>query len=250
MNFIKKLIRKLILLSTCNRIPLKPPAKRVATKIPQRAHFIFGLWSDDPLPPEFQQTIDRWQRQGWEAKLWGRSEVEALIAKYPEVEAVYRQVPRDVQRADIARYLIVWEHGGFYMDCDAGPIHFSLLNFLQKKKEAEAVYFIEEVLAQKWIDWRSQHHMRQQIPEKHPEKICNYLFGSVSGHAVIRACLDEALRRCNLFAGQDIDDLGVLTTTGPEVTTDVVQSRRGEVVVRHSKYFCDHGRTGTWRNEP
>lgn len=245
----EKYIRKAITLATLGRVPVSPPSQQVETRIPQVAHFVFGLWSDGPLPPNYQITLDNWEKQGWTARLWGPKEVNELLARYPDAKRVYDQVPRNVQRADIARYVIILDQGGFYMDCDAGPKHFSLLNFLQKKKDASAVYFIEEVLVQKWIDFRSNHFMREQIPEKHQQKICNYLFGSEAGNSVTKAVLDEALRRCEMFAGKEIDDLGVLTTTGPEVTTDIIQSRRNDVIIRHSNYFCDHGRTGTWRDE-
>lgn len=245
----EKIIRKLITLALLGRIPLKPPGKRVETRVPQLAHFVFGLWSDGPLPADYQATLDKWEQQGWTVRLWNRSDVEELLTRYPDVKAIYDQVPRNVQRADLARYVIILDQGGFYMDCDAGPKHFSLLNFVQKQKDAGAFFFVEEILAQKWIDWRSKHYMREHIPEKYPEKICNFLFGSEAGHPATQAILDEALRRCNMFLGQEVDDLGVLTTTGPEVTTDVIQERREQVVLRHNAYYCDHGRTGTWRDE-
>jgi mannosyltransferase OCH1-like enzyme len=74
----------------------------------------------EPLP-HFIETARTWRRlnPSWEYRLWSGSEVEALFAEHrPDLLGLYRAYPYWVQRADAARYLILYHFGGVYADLD------------------------------------------------------------------------------------------------------------------------------------
>lgn len=248
MEYIERAVRKVVVTIFNNRVPVRAPVINIDTEVPKTMHFVYGLWDSDEIPSVFLRNIDLWLSQGWKIKLWGRGEVEDLLKRYPDVEGVYYSLSRNIQRADLARYIIVYDQGGFYSDCDCSPKRFSLMNMLMANSKSTSFFFIEDYLAKKIVESRSNHFMRKVIPEFNRQKICNYLFGAVAGCEIVKKCINESVRRCQLFNNEFIDDLGVIITTGPEVTTDIIQDNRDKVLVKDNTYFCDHGCSGAWRN--
>ena len=67
-----------------------------------------------------------WKRyyihKGWDVKLWKDEDVNKLVeAEYPWIRDQYKYYNNHIQRADIARYLILYHYGGVYVDMDAKP---------------------------------------------------------------------------------------------------------------------------------
>lgn len=61
-------------------------------------------------------------QRGFQVKLWTFSDILHLIqANYSLLLPEYLSLPYDIQRADIARYLILYHEGGFYADLDTFP---------------------------------------------------------------------------------------------------------------------------------
>ena len=56
-------------------------------------------------------------------KLWTDEDVDALLAeaRYAFIAPLYHALPRNVQRADVARMLVLHAHGGIYADLDTFP---------------------------------------------------------------------------------------------------------------------------------
>jgi mannosyltransferase OCH1-like enzyme len=51
--------------------------------------------------------------------LWDQSQIETLITeKYPFLLDVYNSYPFFIQKVDLAKYVILYEYGGFYFDVD------------------------------------------------------------------------------------------------------------------------------------
>jgi len=80
--------------------------------IPKQFHFI---WIGSDLPRDKADNIDTWQdgHPDWDVKLWNDSNIPDLInSKYFD-ESRY-----PAQKADIARYEILYRYGGVYIDTD------------------------------------------------------------------------------------------------------------------------------------
>lgn len=88
--------------------------------LPQRLH---QTWKD--FQPPKQLFSPRWRHSlraanpGWQYRLWSDDENRGLVAaRYPWLLATYDGYPTPIQRADVARYLIVHTYGGIYADLD------------------------------------------------------------------------------------------------------------------------------------
>lgn len=93
--------------------------------IPRIIHQIW-LGEDSPAPPRHMQAAsETWTsvHPEWEHRVWGRSEVEALFASSrPDLLPLFRGYRHWVERADAARYLVLHEYGGAYVDFDIAAV--------------------------------------------------------------------------------------------------------------------------------
>lgn len=78
-------------------------------------------WKTDILPRKYKE----WQKSiidlhsGWEYRLWTDAQnLRLVLDKFPWFLETYIGLPRNIQRADAARYMYMYEYGGFYMDLD------------------------------------------------------------------------------------------------------------------------------------
>jgi len=55
-------------------------------------------------------------------KLWNEEDCNELINKYPQFKELYENFREPIQQVDFIRYLILYETGGIYVDCDIAPI--------------------------------------------------------------------------------------------------------------------------------
>lgn len=81
---------------------------------------IHQTWRDHDLPVD-AALPDSWKRHNpdWEYRFWTDEDLNRFVqTEYPEMLALYMDVPRPVQRADIARYLLLHKYGGIYADID------------------------------------------------------------------------------------------------------------------------------------
>ena len=87
-------------------------------KIP---HVVHQTWKNRLLPPVFVPYVKSWRlhHPRWKYLFW--TDVNALhfIQRlYPEQFVLYYALNADVERADVLRYLIMYELGGVYADLD------------------------------------------------------------------------------------------------------------------------------------
>jgi len=108
--------------------------------IPKLIHQIFWKFTEKDLHeiPSFQrcvsETKDFCQEHGYEYKMWGLKECEELICdKYLHYVDLWNSFRYPIQKCDFIRYLILYEYGGWYVDCDVFPIQ--NLDSLRNNKE-------------------------------------------------------------------------------------------------------------------
>lgn len=103
-----------------------PPANGpiTASRIPNLVH---QIWKDAniasyPIKPSFAQWNASLSPLNYTVKLWTEENIVQLITtSYPWLLSTYEDYPHNIQRADIARLVVVHAEGGIYADLDAYP---------------------------------------------------------------------------------------------------------------------------------
>lgn len=92
-------------------------------KIPKMLHFI---WIGKPMPEHLEHNLKEWRRlhPEWLTYLWTEKNIPDL--RHQELyRAAPKLVPQDAVeqfRADIIRYELLYDFGGFYADVDTRPL--------------------------------------------------------------------------------------------------------------------------------
>ncbi|MEM1180513.1 MAG: glycosyltransferase [Acidobacteriota bacterium] len=160
-------------------------------------------WKTEEIPERFRPWVQSVRRMhpDFEYRLWTDDDNERLIAeRYPWFLETYRGYSHPVERADAARYFVIYTHGGVYLDLDM-----ECLRPLDPLLLGEAVVLALE--AGPRITQQVVSNALLAAPQEHP------FFGDV-----IRA-LDRKPERDVTF--QDIFD-----NTGPNFLERVWSSRR------------------------
>ena len=93
-------------------------------KIPRNIH---QLWRSPDVSMYTKNTsCHAWRQQyetkGWTYKLWTDADVIDLLTQHDLwLLPQYQSYPYDIQRADLARLLILYHEGGMYVDLDGFP---------------------------------------------------------------------------------------------------------------------------------
>lgn len=90
--------------------------------IPKIVHF---TWKTQDPPGEMGRYYDGWKRlhPGWDIRLWTDASMREFVATdYPELLEIYDAYPRNIQRADSFRYMVLNRFGGIYSDLDVEPL--------------------------------------------------------------------------------------------------------------------------------
>ena len=178
---------------------------------PRIPKIIHQIWIGSPLPQEYYRWQKSWQQYhpDWEYKLWTDKDIEefGLVNKH-----WYDKTPNYGQKADIARYEILYRLGGVYVDMD--------FECLQPFDVFHHTCDFYAGIAQWWYF-----------------RLFNGLIGSVPGNPILKECIDTM----NLDIEHNSDPRRNVTyTTGPEhLTRCFLQqaSNSGRCVAFPSSYF-------------
>lgn len=170
-------------------------------RIPKIIH---QTWKDNHLPKDFQSLVQTWRSMlpDWEYHLWtDNMNHEFVRSHYPDFLDKYDAYPKNIQRADAIRYLLLQTYGGLYVDLD-----FECL-------KPEFVSLLEDVdfMAGKEPYAHARRFGREYI-------VCNALMASVPGHPFMEFVIQRMIKHpsgWNVRQGRDI-----LDSTGPFLLTD------------------------------
>lgn len=182
-------------------------------RIPKIIH---QTWKDENLPNVFKVLSETWREMlpGWEYRLWTDDmNREFVRTHYPDFLEKYDAYPKNIQRADAIRYLLLQTYGGLYVDLD-----FECL-------EPEFVTLLEdtEFVAGKEPYAHSARYGMDYI-------ICNALMASVPNHPFLEHLIG---RMMNHPHGWDIrHGYDILSSTGPLLLTDAYKSYSNKEIVK------------------
>ena len=231
----------------------------VQAEIPRLLH---RIWIGPRVYPAYKDLvwIDSFDRKNgdFEPLVWKEEDVRRLIdEKYPQYADIYSGYRLNIQRADLARYIVLYEYGGMYADLDMSAVR-PVRELLEKYPGKLFFAFVEIVLsAQRAREIGEREPIRKEghskgwndIPEE-PERIASYAFLSAPKHPVMLEILKEAERRAGLPVKRQYD---VYYTTGPDLFTTVIHRclRQGLDVTVIDKSQADgfmiHHGSATWK---
>lgn len=174
-------------------------------KIPKRLHFI---WLGKPMPEHLQRNVMEWRRlhPEWTTYLWTEKNIPIL-----RHTRLYRRakdyVPADAVeqfQADIIRYELLYDFGGFYADVDTRPL----------RPVDSALKGLDAFAAAEDRNW-----------------VGNTYLGATPGHPIFAdliAGLDSNVRR---LRGKRPNHL-----TGPRYVTPIWRAHKGYVAPSHQWY--------------
>jgi len=95
----------------------------------QIIHQVYGVFDDgkqlEDIPifkSQVLKTIEFCEKYHIEYKMWNNNDCNNLINKYPQYRQLYDNFRYPIMKADFIRYLILYDEGGIYIDCDICPI--------------------------------------------------------------------------------------------------------------------------------
>eukprot|EP00049_Salpingoeca_infusionum_P023609 m.13069 g.13069 ORF g.13069 m.13069 type:complete len:376 (+) comp5897_c0_seq2:219-1346(+) len=248
----------------------EPDSRTIKSSAPtvdtQTIHFVYGLWDKDPMPPQFQATISAWERvnPSWTTKVWTEKDIKELWkSEFPELKYLWKKA-LPIQRADIARLMIVLVYGGLYADLDCSPTKpideaFEAAGF--RFVQHNTVLCLEDDKTPEQSAGTARWPIRKGVPEYH-RRVANYVFWAKPRSEVIEAALSLAVKRVNetpkeMYHVRGRPDLNnpyaIIYTTGPDVLTEVTfpqeNGRNPEsstLVVGKGKCHMSNKATGTW----
>eukprot|EP00048_Salpingoeca_helianthica_P009457 m.135619 g.135619 ORF g.135619 m.135619 type:complete len:231 (-) comp14874_c0_seq6:272-964(-) len=162
-------------------------------------NMIYGLWDTKPMPADFAANMATWKKlnPGWAVRLWDRKAVRELWSReFPEYRDLWRK-SRPIQRADLARLMIVLKYGGAYADLDCSPSKpldeiFFLAGF--RDVQHNTVVCVEDEHNDARAAQTAYWPIRKGVPE-YPTRIANYVFWAKPGSLLLRRALDLAAAR-------------------------------------------------------
>lgn len=88
------------------------------SRIPRIIH---QSWKTRELPPKWDALRQTWlaRHPHWEYRFWTDDDNQRLIrTEYPELISLYDSYPLSINRAELARYMVIRRYGGVYLDLD------------------------------------------------------------------------------------------------------------------------------------
>lgn len=188
---------------------------------------IHQTWRDHNLPVD-SGLPESWKRHNpaWEYRFWTDEDLAAFIARdYPALLPLFETAPHGVQKADIARYLLLHKFGGLYADIDTQC--YRSLDLLTDENRV--------VLSQEPEEHWAHAKMRGM-----PMIIFNGTIASPAGHP-FWPLVTETLLRCRHGMTKS-----VLDTTGPLMLTGCVLKypRQDELAIHSCHLFNPHTKDG------
>eukprot|EP00527_Entomoneis_sp_CCMP2396_P006388 CAMPEP_0198155282 /NCGR_PEP_ID=MMETSP1443-20131203/69053_1 /TAXON_ID=186043 /ORGANISM="Entomoneis sp., Strain CCMP2396" /LENGTH=337 /DNA_ID=CAMNT_0043822027 /DNA_START=35 /DNA_END=1048 /DNA_ORIENTATION=+ len=264
-------------------------------------HFIFGLWDDDVgkgLPVEFRRNLKAFERSNpnWRIFKWFRKPMIERYAKawtvgnsskddegsFPSTWKAWK-VARPVQRADLFRYIMLWQMGGFYFDLDVEISGDNSVAALMKAVDLNpsihtaALFYEKGRLTEEEAVWSAHDIGRDGLPE-YRTRLSNYALWSRPRSKLMECAVQLATYRILKVSKEDLDLdsrlLATLYSSGPDVVTEcafgvrekgfqgsagrplqdeeeVVQSNitKDKVLVKDPGPNIVNGNTFSWKNE-
>lgn len=194
---------------------------RIRKHIPRIIH---QTWKVEKLPASLHTMVKSWEQNhpDWEYWFWTDENLWELVQKkFPEYMGLFTSYPTDIERVDVARYMILYEYGGVYADLDVESL----------KPLDELVDEYPCILGEEpWV------HAR--LFDKLPRIVSNAVMACIKRHPFFLHVLE------NLPKNRETPTNAVVWRTGPHMITQEIDAynkvTRDPNDVNSKVYVVDH----------
>ena len=211
--------------------------------------YMWGLWDSSDIPSKYLKNQEKNQEilKGSNKITHGKKDIEDLVLKYSEefdneFSNIYNSIKRNVCKADLGRYLLIYYYGGVYLDNDVDiKTTFSMSDL---KNHKNGVWYTEGVVDVKVLDPRQ---------EKIPNRYANYIIASLyPGNKILLDIIKESCKRIKALKDSvNWTDNDIVWSTGPDVVTTILTHTKDKNFIIYDKQKSDkilvHKCEGTWR---
>ncbi len=168
------------------------------------------------LPDDCKPYVEKLKalHPDWTYKLWTDADnLELVKTRMPDFLDVYTRLPKNIMRADVIRYVLMYTHGGLYLDTD-----YEMLKPFDMTQH--------DVV----LPWESVDRPGQAA------RVANAIFASVPGHPFWRMLIDDLIAHPPLAP-----DVEVIDATGPGFVTRMYYRARDaglDIVTPARDVFC------------
>ncbi|KAI8919677.1 nucleotide-diphospho-sugar transferase [Entophlyctis helioformis] len=237
--------------------PANATATATAGRLPHIPPLIHQQWKSATVPNEHLDKVRAFisMHPSHTHLLWTDADLDDFVRKYhPAIVDLYRSLPKNVLRADLARYLLLLTFGGIYSDLDTSPL--KPVGQWLPRSQARAARFIVGVEADVFQRGWKKYFTRSL-------QLCQWTMASAPDHPAVRRAVGLSLAitqqamaaeqlkdeqtRARDRNGKDKSGIDVLETTGPGPWTDGILAelhlqnvpRRSLRKLEHSVLFGD-----------
>lgn len=174
---------------------------------------IHQTYRDHAVPASVHGVMRSWPalNAGWEMRFYDDAAcVDYVRRNFPQYLDAYRALPKDVERSDFFRYMVVLRDGGVYADVD-----------VECRQPLAAVVRPTDTMV---VGWEAEVPTDAQAFKRHfvrKRQVLQWFFAAAPGHPVLQQLCDHiAASVGRTFSNNTNRD--TLERTGPGVWTDVV----------------------------
>jgi mannosyltransferase OCH1-like enzyme len=167
--------------------------------------------SEDSISDELKKLSETWKSMnpGYEYKFYDDNACDDFVKReFPEYYDAYAKLPKNVERSDFFRILVVLRKGGVYADMDAGCV-----------KPIDTFIMPTDSLV---VGWENECATDERAYSRHfarRRQITNWVFASAPGHPALRAMAEHIKTYANAEFMNNTNR-NTLEKTGPGAFTD------------------------------
>ena len=174
---------------------------------------IHQTYKSRAVPDGVRPLMASWTQlnPGWEMRFYDDAMCRQFVrAEFPEYYDAYLALPKDVERSDFFRYLVVLHTGGVYADIDT-----------ECRRPLDEFLRTTDTLV---VGWEGEFATDEMAYSRHfvrRRQVLNWVFAGAPGHPALREICDHVARSVHrVFTNNTNRD--TLERTGPGAFTDVV----------------------------
>jgi len=190
-------------------------------KIPKIIHQTF---KSSQIPEEMQNYVASWKERNpsWQYVFYNDTDCLEFVQKeFPHYLEAYQSLPKNVERSDFFRYLVVLRYGGVYADLDA-----ECMVPLDQMLQPDDVFLVGWECDTESVEAAFKRHFVRQ------RQIVQWVFAAAPGHPVLQEiCEFIALNALTQFSNVSSNH-NTLEKTGPGAWTDTILRHLSKTPIR------------------